>query len=97
DTYTLSLHDALPILLICTNAGFGTLPVSNSFVRPFAELVGANTACAVRYDCTAAIAALRSRSAARPPKKRSSTSLSSIALSMKRSEEHTSELQSREK
>ena len=66
-----------------TNAGFGTAPVSNSLVSPRCSPTGANTAWAVLYDDTSAIAPVRSFSPTRAPKNCASTSDSSIALSTK--------------
>src|SRR3712207_9010952 len=76
EIYTLSLHDALPIL---------SSPTASSW----------RTSCSrgLRLSISCRSPASRSR---RRPSKRSSSTTSSNGMSVSRSEEHTSELQSRQ-
>src|SRR5262249_16256270 len=80
---TLADVAAPDLVEISTNPGFGTAPVSNTFVRPLAAPAGRNPAWAVFSEATSATAPVMSFSPTREPQKLVSTSDSSIALSMK--------------
>src|SRR5690606_41719568 len=91
-TYPLSLHDALPILLLASATGWtsGSAVLYRNEVSPSPIGIGSPARRATTLWSWAALLIMETSSRGRPSEGRSAK------VAILRSEEHTSELQSRE-